>query len=143
MRPAKGGNNEMQGDAKINVLIVDNDDQVLWKLQRLLEDDGFNTTATWSGHEALGLLRSGVFDVLLVDDYLPDLHSHNFLEQVNRLPIQPSIVVMHSDMAKPDDLRCYESLGVAQLVDKRNPVSIRQAVSFSHAQQPLTTKSVN
>jgi len=133
----------MQSETKVNVLIVDNDDQVLWKFQQLLEDAGFNTSATWSGHEALGLLRSGVFDVLLVDDYLPDLHSHNFLEQVNRLPIQPSIVVMHSDTPKPTDLRCYESLGVAQLVDKRNPVSVCQAVSFSHAGQPLATKAVN
>jgi CheY-like chemotaxis protein len=133
----------MPHERKANVLIVDNDDRVLWKFQQLLENTGFNTTATWSGHEALGLLRSGVFDVLLVDDYLPDLHSHDFLEQVNRLPIQPSIVVMHSAPAKSEDLRCYESLGVAQLVDKGNPASVCRAVSFSYAEQPLATKAVN
>ena len=133
----------MEPNAKVNVLIVDNNDQVLWNFQQLLENTGFNTVATWSGHEALDLLRSGVFDVLLVDDYLPDLHSHDFLEQVNRLAIQPSIVVMHSDAPKPEDLRFYESLGVAQLVDKRNPVSVCQAVSFCHAEQPLATKTVN
>jgi CheY-like chemotaxis protein len=133
----------MRHDRKVNVLIVDNDDRILWKFQQLLEDAGFNTTATWSGHEALGLLRSGVFDVLLVDDYLPDLHSHNFLEQVNRLPIQPSIVVMHSEAAKPEDLRCYESLGVSQLVDKRNPANVWQALSFCHAEQPLAARAVN
>jgi len=77
---------------------------------------------------------------VLVDDYLPDLHSHDFLEQVNRLAIQPSIVVMHSDKPKSDDLRCYECLGVAQLVDKRNPISVCQAVSFCPAEQPLATK---
>src|SRR5215472_7210037 len=99
----------MESNAKVNVLIVDNDDLILGKLQQLLEDAGFNATTTWSGHEALGLLRSGVFDVLLVDDYLPDLHSHNFLERVNCLPIQPSIVVMHNEPPKPDDLRCYQS----------------------------------
>lgn len=133
----------MQHDAKVNVLIVDNDDRILWKFQQLLEDAGFNTSATWSGHEALGLLRSGGFDVLLVDDYLPDLHSHNFLEQVNRLPIQPSVVVMHSDTPKPADLHCYESLGVAQLVDKRNPVSVCQAVSYCRDQQSLAGRAVN
>jgi CheY-like chemotaxis protein len=133
----------MQRDTKFNVLIVDNDDRILCKFQQLLEDTGFNTTATWSGHEALGLLRSGVFDVLLVDDYLPDLHSHNFLERVHRLPIQPSIVVMHNEPAKPDDLQCYETLGVAQLVDKRNPLGVCEAVSFCHAEQPLVTRPVN
>ena len=124
-------------ETKVNVLIVDNDDRVLWKFQQLLENSGFNTTSTWSGHEALNLLRSGVFDVLLVDDYLPDLHSHDFLKRVNGLPIQPSIVVMHNELAKPDDLRCYESLGVSELVDKRDSAKVCQAVSFCYAEQPL------
>jgi len=133
----------MKREAKVNVLIVDNDDRILWKFQQLLENAGFNTTTTWSGHEALGLLRSGVFDVLLVDDYLPDLHSHNFLERVNRLPIQPSIVVMHNEMPRPDDLRCYESLGVSELVSKRDPLKVCQAVSFCRSELPLATRAIN
>jgi CheY-like chemotaxis protein len=133
----------MQPNTKANVLIVDNDDQILCNLQQLLENSGFNTTATWSGREALSLLRSGVFDVLLVDDYLPDLHSHNFLEQVNHMPFQPSIVVMHNDPAKPADRRCYESLGVSELVDKHDAARVCEAVSFSYAEQPLARKAVN
>jgi len=130
-------------DAKVNVLIVDNDDRILWKFQQLLENSGFNTTATWSGHEALNLLRSGVFHVLLVDDYLPDLHSHDFLKRVNHLPIQPSIVVMHNEPPKADDLRCYESLGVLDLVDKRDAANVCRAVSFCYAERPLAKKPVN
>jgi CheY-like chemotaxis protein len=133
----------LRGNGKVNVLIVDNDDRILWKFQELLEGAGFNTTATWSGHEALSLLRSGAFDLLLVDDYLPDLHSHDFLGRVNRLPIQPSIVVMHNNPAKPEDLRCYQSLGVAELVDKRDPASVCQAVSHCYAEQPLARKTVH
>jgi CheY-like chemotaxis protein len=133
----------MAYEARVNVLIVDNDDRVLSEFQQLLENAGFNTTATWSGHEALGLLRSGVFDVLLVDDYLPDLHSHNFLEQVNRLPIQPSIVVMHNEAPKLEDLRHYESVGVSEVVNKSDPVRVRQAVSSGYAVQPLARTAVN
>jgi hypothetical protein len=80
---------------------------------------------------------------LLVDDYLPDLHSHNFLEQVNHMPFQPSIVVMHNDPAKPADRRCYESLGVSELVDKHDAARVCEAVSFSYAEQPLARKAVN
>src|SRR5437016_5143372 len=129
-------------EAKANVLIVDNDDRILWRFQEMLENAGFNTTATWSGHEALGLLRSGVFDVLLVDDYLPDLHHHDFLERVRRLSIQPSIVVMHDSVPKPSDLQCYSSLGASELVDKRDPARVCQAVSFCYTEQPLA-KPVN
>jgi CheY-like chemotaxis protein len=133
----------MRRDTKGNVLIVDNNERILWKIQEILENAGFDTATTWSGHEALSLLKSGEFNVLLVDDYLPDLHSHDFLQRVSRLPIQPSIVVMHSDVAKPDDLRCYESLGVSQLVDKRDPARVCQAVSLCCAEQPLARGSVN
>ena len=120
----------MKPSAEVNVLIVDNDDHILSKFQQLLEDAGFNTTTTWSGREALGLLSSGVFDILLVDDYLPDLHPHNFLERVNRFPIQPSIVVMHCEPPRPDDLPHYQSLGVSELVNKRDPAKVCQAVSY-------------
>jgi len=130
-------------NTKANVLIVDNDDRILWKFREMLENVGFKTTATWSGHEALGLLRSGVFDVLLVDDYLPDLHHHDFLKRVRDLSVQPSIVVMHDSEAKPSDLQCYASLGASELVDKRDPVRVCRAVSFCCAGQPLATKRVN
>jgi len=129
--------------AKTNILIVDNDDRILWKFQEMLENAGFNTTATWSGHEALGLLSSGVFDVLLVDDYLPDLHHHDFLQRVRRLSIPPSIVVMHSSVPRPSDLQCYTSLGASELVDKRDPARVCQAVSSCCAGPPLANRAVN
>jgi hypothetical protein len=50
---------------------------------------------------------------------------------------------MHGDTPKSADLHCYECLGVAQLVDKRNPIGVCQAVSFCHAEQPVAAKSVN
>ena len=132
----------MQGDYKTHVLIVDNDDRTLWKYQEILENAGFSTCATWSGHEALGLLRSGAFDVLLVDDYLPDLHSHDFLERVNRLSIQPAVVVMHSSPAKPADLQCYASLGVSEVIDKADAARLCRAVSACGVEQPMA-KHVN
>lgn len=119
----------MEVGNKANVLIVDNDDRILWQFQELLENAGFNTHTTWSGREALALLKTGEFDTLLVDDYLPDLHSHDFLERVRRLSRQPLIVVMHSEAPSSGKLQLYKSLGVSQLVDKRNPVKVCQAVS--------------
>jgi CheY-like chemotaxis protein len=133
----------MRGNNNLKVLIVDNDDRVLWKFQEALENAGFDTYATWSGHEALVLLRSGEFRVLLVDDYLPDVHSHDFLERVARLPAQPAIVVMHSSPPRLADLQCYDSLGVSEVVDKRDAVRVCQAVSSCRADEPLTRHQVN
>jgi len=79
----------MQGEEKKTVLIVDNNEDALQMLQGVLESAGFDTETTWSGREALVLLESRGFDVLLVDDYLPDLHSNDFLNRVRRLPMLP------------------------------------------------------
>ena len=42
--------------ARSRVLIVDNNDDVLNALDKLLTDEGFDTRTTWSGHEALALM---------------------------------------------------------------------------------------
>lgn len=133
----------MQLNHKGSVLIVDNDDRILWAFQEHLESAGFDTEATWSGREALALLGSGKFDVLLVDDYLPDIHSHDFLKRVGRLANQPSIVVMHSAEPKPADVQSYAALDVAELVDKRDPVKVCRAVSSCFANHKLPGGSMN
>ena len=55
---------------------------------------GYDSIATWSGLEALELLKSGEFDVVLVSSYLPDVYVGDFFERLNRLPVQPCSFVM-------------------------------------------------
>ena len=119
----------MKHRSRVNILIVDNNERILWAIQELLENAEFDTTTTWSGREALALLKTGRFDVLLVDDYLPDLHAHDFLERVRCLPIQPRVIVMQPEAPSLTDLQKYESLGAAQVVDKRNQKKIWDAVT--------------
>ena len=125
----------MERGNKANVLIVDNDDHVLWQFRELLESAGFHTKTTWSGREALAFLETGEFDTLLVDDYLADLHSHDFLERVSHISPQPWVVVMHSEAPTSGEQQLYKSLGVSELVDKRNPVKVCQAVCSRPSQE--------
>jgi two-component system, OmpR family, response regulator len=128
----------MKHDGKTNVLIVDNNERVLMTIERLLENEGFNTVSTWSGHEALSLLRSGAFDVLLVDDYLPDLHAHDFLTRVGTLPIQPWVVVMQPSAPTSAEFQRYQWLGASSVVSKRDPRAVRDAVHQCCTDEPLT-----
>ena len=56
-----------------NVLVLDFDDDVLIALERVLEDSGFSTTATWDVDEALALLRNGHFDFAVLGNRPPRL----------------------------------------------------------------------
>ena len=60
------------------VLIVDNDEEEAARLGTELQRAGYDSNATWSGLDALKLLKSGTYDVLLVSSYLPDVYVGDF-----------------------------------------------------------------
>lgn len=124
-------------ESKKRVLIVDNNEGILVTLQKVLENAGFDTRTTWSGHEALAVLQSSDFDVLLVDDYLPDLHASDFLNRVRRLPIQPWIVVMQASTPTASRLRYYVSLGASAIVRKHHLDKVCKAVGSCSTDEPL------
>lgn len=76
------------------VLIVDNNEEESGRLGVMLQRAGYDSIATWSGLEALELMKSEEYDVLLVSSYLPDIYVGEFFERLNRLPVQPCSIVM-------------------------------------------------
>ena len=76
------------------VLIVDNNEEESGRLGVMLQRAGYDSIATWSGLEALELLKSEEYDILLVSSYLPDMYVGDFIERVNRLPVRPCSIVM-------------------------------------------------
>jgi ActR/RegA family two-component response regulator len=58
-------------DAKIRILLVDDDEDLLTITQLALENHGFNVTAASAVAEALRLISSEQFDVLLTDLRMP------------------------------------------------------------------------
>ncbi len=62
-------------ESRNHVLVIDIDDDFLIGIQRLLEDQGFDTTITWDVSEALDLLVSEQFEVIVVGHHPPELHA--------------------------------------------------------------------
>ena len=127
---------------KKKVLVVESNDAMATAFQKQLEDAGFDARCTWSGHEALALVQSNEFDVLLTDSYLPDLHAADFLERLSRLPLQPWVVVMRGGTSS-ESLRRYRNLGASSVVNKRDIAQVVQAVSACCAKEPLVKASVH
>jgi len=118
------------------VLIVESNDAMAAALQTRLQEAGFDARTTWSGHEALALLRSIEFDVLLMDNYLPDLHATDFLARLNLMPLQPWVVVMKGE-AEPAPVRRYRGLGASSIVSKKDTAQVVHAVASCCAKEPL------
>ena len=64
------------------------------KLEGMLQQAGYDSSTTWSGLDALELLQSRRYDVLLASAYLPDLYVGDFCERLRRLPTQPCTILM-------------------------------------------------
>jgi CheY-like chemotaxis protein len=109
------------------VLIVDNDDDALCALDKVWREAGYETVTTWSGIEALRLLRSSNFSVLLVDDYVADMHVGEFLKQASQSLGRTGIFVMQT-IPTASCIHFDGSVGPWPLVDKTNMTEVIRAV---------------
>ncbi len=76
------------------VLIIDDDERNLIAPEGLFESRGYDTVTAWSGKDALRLLHSENSDVVLLDDFLPDVPSAEILNEIRQLPIQPLVALL-------------------------------------------------
>jgi DNA-binding response OmpR family regulator len=68
------------------ILLIDNDRDLLTRLKTLLTDEGYDATTAWGGSEALGLLGSKRFDLILLSDHLPDINARELWCLLRKLP---------------------------------------------------------
>ncbi|HMK23923.1 MAG TPA: response regulator [Terriglobales bacterium] len=80
----------------IRILIVDDDEEALIALERLLEEEGYSTVTAWGGKEALALSDQGKFDLLLVDEHGADVSFDTLLAELRRRQPSALPLVMHS-----------------------------------------------
>jgi len=80
----------------MNILIVDDDEDVLIRLEQTLEAEGYRTATAWSGREALSIAQTSKFDMLLVDEHLSDLESAIVVEKLRELQPEASLLLMHT-----------------------------------------------
>jgi DNA-binding response OmpR family regulator len=78
------------------VLVIDYDEDVLIALERLLENKGFDTTTAWTGRDALKALSGRTFDLVLVNEYLPDMDGGRFMQQLRAVAADVPCVVMET-----------------------------------------------
>ena len=77
------------------ILLVEDDARQRESVSRLIEDVDIEITAVEFGAQALELLRSTVFDCMIIDLKLPDMDGHQLLEQMAREDIRsfPPVIV--------------------------------------------------
>jgi DNA-binding response OmpR family regulator len=100
------------------VLVADCHEDALIILERLLEDAGFDTTTVWTAKEALKLVDSHSFDLVLVNEYLPDAECEEVLNALRKKGVTTPCIVMQPGAPETVDFTHFEALGAKDIVCK-------------------------
>ena len=102
------------------LLVVDDNEDNRYMLSQQLNIQSYhNITIATNGHEALNILRSKSFDLVLLDIMMPDLNGYEVLERMRSSPELRNIpVIMISGIGELDSVvRCIE-LGAEDYLPK-------------------------
>ena len=94
----------------IKILIVDDDEEALIALERLLEEEGYSTVTAWSGKEALALSDRGDFDLLLVDEHGADVSLESLLAELRVRQPNAFPLIMHSGRSRSHHSPAHRSV---------------------------------
>ena len=111
------------------VLIADCHEEVLIALEKMLEEAGFDTTTAWTARDVLTLMDSQVFDLVLVNEYLPDAECEDLLKALHKRGAQIPCVVMQPSAPKITDYAGLQALGARDIVCKHAYRQILKIVS--------------
>ncbi len=79
------------------VLIAEDDDISFSILQRILENESYEVIRARDGYEAINLLKSNRFPVMLLDLNMPEISGYQVLEETRRMETQPVVIIQTSD----------------------------------------------
>jgi DNA-binding NtrC family response regulator len=109
---------EAMKTSRKKILIADCHEEVLIILEKMLEDAGFDTTTAWTAREILALVDSQVFDLVLVNEYLPDAECEDLLKALHKRGVRIPCVVMQPSAPEITDITGLQALGARDIVCK-------------------------
>lgn len=116
-----------------SLLVVDDNEMNRDMLTRRLERQGYSVTAVENGRQALDLLRTRQFDLILLDIIMPEMNGFQTLEALKKeKDLRHMPVIMLSALDEIDGaVRCIEIGAEDYLPKPFNPVLLNARISAS------------
>jgi len=101
------------------ILIADDNKAIAMTLQLKLVQEGFEVKLVENGKEALSLLESEKFDLLILDLITPELNGFGVLEALKQKNITVPVIVA-SDLSQVEDFDRVKQMGAIDFFVKSN-----------------------
>jgi len=87
---------------KYKVLIVDDREEVLVTLEKLLQQEGYTVETTQSGTNAYEKIKSNKYHIILIGIEMPEMNGTQLLREIKKYDSMTQIIMMteHSTMDK-------------------------------------------
>ncbi|MBM0104934.1 PAS domain-containing protein [Steroidobacter sp. S1-65] len=105
------------------ILYIDDEEQLVFLTQRLLERRGYRVIGHTSAEQALSAFRDDptAFDLIITDSNMPGVSGVDLARQV--LDIRPDAdVVLTSGCLRPEEIACAREVGVRDVILKPNTI---------------------
>src|SRR5512145_1923945 len=110
------------------ILVVDDDRVTRHVLSKVLTGAGFSTSVAKDGVEALNVLRTKRFDLLLLDVWMPRMNGLDLLAKLRTRKTRPRVVVMTSDDAPETLLKAVREQAFKYVHKPVDPTLLLQTV---------------
>lgn len=114
----------MKGDGGMNVLVIDDEPLILNLLKRAIHQEGHSVALAKNGAEALELVKSQNFDLILTDLWLSDVSALELLTQLRNFCWR---IVLMSGASNSEEIQGHHE-EILQVLNK--PFSIKDISSL-------------
>jgi DNA-binding response OmpR family regulator len=77
-----------------NILIVEDEDSLLFTLQDTLKSEGYQTSLAKSGNDAIDMIQKDDFDLLILDLMLPGISGYEVCEKIREMEYTIPIIML-------------------------------------------------
>jgi DNA-binding response OmpR family regulator len=77
-----------------NILIVEDEDSLIFTLQDTLRSEGYQTSLAKNGKDAIEMVRKGGFDLLILDLMLPGISGYEVCEKIRDMDYTVPIIML-------------------------------------------------
>ena len=127
-----------------NILVVDDDSPTRRLLESVLTKAGFTVVAAADGREGVNHLRSGQFDLVFLDVWMPRMNGLEVLELMRKEQIAAKVVVFTSDTTPETILRAVRQQAYRYMqkpVDPGKVLELARAVLAASPALPIEVVS--
>ncbi len=100
-----------------SILLVEDDRAIREILELKLNNAGFSVKIAENGEQAIEQLKTGKFDLILMDLIMPQMNGFDLLEKLHGLNNQIPKIVM-SNLDQPEDIEKVKKMGAITFLSK-------------------------